>query len=69
MKKLNKRHIFSLLLTLAGAAAGYFYYRSASCGSGGCIITSHPLVTVLYGALLGYLLTDFIIPKNKTKAL
>lgn len=44
-------------LTLAGvvigAIAGYLYYHFVGCASGTCMITSKPLNSTLYGALMG----------------
>jgi phage shock protein E len=36
-----------------GALAGYLYYYFVGCASGTCAITSKPLNSTLYGALLG----------------
>jgi phage shock protein E len=41
---------------LFGAIAGYLYYRFVGCASGQCAITSNPIISTLYGALLGGLL-------------
>jgi Family of unknown function (DUF6132) len=41
---------------LLGAGAGYAYYHFVGCGSGTCPITSKPLNSSLYGALMGGLL-------------
>lgn len=36
-----------------GAFAGYAYYYFVGCASGTCPITSQPLTSVAYGALMG----------------
>lgn len=36
-----------------GAIAGYLYYHFVGCASGNCVITSRPLNSTLYGALMG----------------
>lgn len=36
-----------------GAIAGYAYYYFVGCSSGTCAITSRPLNSTLYGALMG----------------
>ena len=41
---------------LAGAVVGYLYYHFIGCGSGTCAITSKPLNSSLYGAMMGGLL-------------
>lgn len=37
----------------AGAALGFAYYTFVGCSTGGCPITSDPVVSAGYGALLG----------------
>ena len=51
---------------VVGAIAGYFYYFYIGCASGSCAITSKPLNSTLYGALMGGLLFNMFIksPKN-----
>lgn len=50
-----------------GAIGGYlYYYYYVGCASGTCLITSKPLNSTLYGALLGnFLLRIFKTEKNK----
>jgi len=43
---------------VAGAVAGYAYNYYVGCASGTCPITSNPYISVLYGALAGFLLID-----------
>lgn len=38
-----------------GAVAGFFYWKFIGCSSGTCAITSKPLNSSLYGALMGFL--------------
>lgn len=45
-----------LLFVLVGAGAGYLYYRFVGCRSGACPITSSPIISTVYGAMLGFLL-------------
>ena len=42
-----------LVGALAGAGLGLSYYALIGCSSGTCPITSHPLSSALYGALMG----------------
>lgn len=59
MNKLkSKNSIKNLIGLLLGAVGGYLYYHFIGCNSGGCAITSNPYMTVLWGAILGYLLFD-----------
>ncbi len=38
---------------ITGAIAGYFYWQQVGCVSGSCAITSSPINSTLYGALMG----------------
>ncbi len=38
-----------------GAIAGFLYWNYVGCASGTCAITSKPINSTLYGALMGYL--------------
>lgn len=49
-----------------GAVAGYAYYYFVGCASGSCTITSKPLNSTLYGAVMGALLLS-IFDKPSTK--
>lgn len=50
-----KKYQLSLIGTLFGAIAGWLYWNYVGCSSGTCAITSKPLNSTLYGALMGYL--------------
>jgi len=41
---------------LLGAAGGYAWYRFVGCKSGTCPITGNPIISTLYGALIGFLM-------------
>lgn len=49
-----------------GAIGGYLYYHFVGCASGNCAITSNPLNSTLYGALMGALLIN-TLKKEDTK--
>jgi hypothetical protein len=51
---LNNKIIF--IGIAIGALGGYLYYQYVGCSSGTCPITSKPLNSTAYGALLGGLL-------------
>jgi hypothetical protein len=44
-------------MVLAGAALGYAYYTFVGCRTGTCPITSNPLISAAYGALMGGLIS------------
>lgn len=43
---------------IIGAIGGYLYYHFIGCASGTCAITSKPLSSTLYGAMMGALLAN-----------
>jgi phage shock protein E len=51
-----KRNFIVIAGILIGAVAGYIYYHTIGCRSGTCAITSHPVNSTAYGALMGGLL-------------
>ena len=48
-----------------GLIAGYAYYHFVGCASGTCSITSNPLNSTLYGAMMGGLLFNIFEKKSK----
>ena len=48
-----------------GALAGYGYYHFVGCASGTCAITSKPLHSTLYGAVMGGLLFNMFVKDTK----
>lgn len=64
-------HIIKYKLTIIGviigAIGGYLYYHFVGCASGTCSITSKPVNSTLYGAMMGGLLFN-IFNKEKTNA-
>jgi C4-dicarboxylate transporter len=48
-----------------GALAGYAYYFYVGCASGTCAITSKPLNSTLYGALMGGLVFNMFVKETK----
>lgn len=55
-----KFHIIGLII---GAILGYLYYAQIGCTSGTCAITSKPLNSTAYGAVMGVLLIDLFKKK------
>lgn len=60
------KHKLALAGIIAGAIGGYLYYHFIGCASGSCAITSKPLNSTLYGAMMGGLLFS-MFQKKKTK--
>lgn len=67
MKKWFNNNLLYLAGAAIGAIAGYLYWQQIGCSSGTCMITSKPVNSSLYGALMGALLLGMF--KNKKKVL
>lgn len=61
----RKAILINAIGIIIGAVAGYLYYFYVGCASGTCAITSKPLNSTLYGALMGGLLFNMIITNSK----
>lgn len=57
MEFINKYKL-TLIGIIIGAIGGYLYYHFVGCASGTCAITSKPLNSTLYGAMMGALLVN-----------
>lgn len=60
------KNILTIVGVAIGAIAGYFYWKFVGCSSGSCAITSKPLNSTLYGAVMGGLLLS-TFKKDKKK--
>ena len=58
--KLLKRHWPTLLGAALGALGGYLYWYFVGCADGTCPITSSPLNSTLWGAVMGGLLLSTV---------
>jgi phage shock protein E len=59
------KHKLSIIGIVAGAIGGYLYYHFVGCASGTCAITSKPINSTLYGAMMGGLFFN-IFQKEKS---
>lgn len=66
MQTLLKYKITALGL-LMGAIAGYAYYYFVGCASGTCSITSSPVNSTLYGAMMGGIFLHSFETENKNE--
>lgn len=64
MKEFARKYIVKIVAILVGGVGGYSYYYFIGCASGTCPITFNPYISVIYGAVLGYLFSD-IFKKKK----
>ncbi|QZE14835.1 hypothetical protein K4L44_02950 [Halosquirtibacter laminarini] len=55
-----KKYLTTLIGILIGMLGGYLYWRFIGCKSGTCPITSNPIHSTLYGALMGGLVGNTI---------
>lgn len=65
-----KRRLISIFI---GGLTGYLYYYFVGCRTGACAITSNPLISTVYGAVLSGLIVelihDIMIPKSQKESL
>jgi hypothetical protein len=61
------KHKLSIIGIVAGAIGGYLYYHFVGCASGTCAITSKPLNSTLYGAMMGGLLLNMLQKEESKK--
>jgi hypothetical protein len=54
-----------VLGALAGAIAGYLYWKWVGCNSGSCMITSKPINSTIYFAVVGALVFSLFTPSKK----
>lgn len=67
MKSFLQNNILAIIGVLVGALGGYLYWKFVGCNTGTCPITSSPLNSTLYGAVLGGLLFSIFKRKPKKK--
>jgi len=65
MKKWFNNNKLVIIGAILGAVAGYVYWNLVGCTSGTCAITSKPVNSTLYGALMGGLLLSLFQPADK----
>lgn len=53
MKKIITKNILIIAGVITGAVAGYLYWKFVGCNSGACMITSKPVNSTVYGAVMG----------------
>lgn len=65
MRSVLLKYRLEILGVAIGAVAGWCYWYFVGCASGTCPITSKPLNSNLYGALMGYLLFSMFKTNKK----
>ncbi len=65
IREFTKKYQLTIIGVILGAIGGYLYYHFVGCNSGTCAITSKPLNSTLYGALMGGLFLNIFKKENK----
>jgi len=62
-----KSNLLIITGAIAGSIAGFLYWKYVGCETGTCVITSKPVNSSLYGAMMGGLLFSIFKPNQKIK--
>jgi len=62
---LLKKNWFYIAGAVVGGVGGWLYWRYVGCSSGTCPITSSPIMSTIWGALMGGLLLSLVFYKQK----
>ena len=65
-KIFKKYNIIIAIGAIVGGVGGYFYWLKVGCASGSCPITSSPVMSTLWGMLMGGLLFSMFVKKDET---
>jgi uncharacterized protein YcfJ len=69
MKKWFNNNKLYVAGAIVGAIAGFLYWQQVGCSTGTCMITSKPVNSTIYGALLGSLLFGMFKKDDKKQTL
>jgi phage shock protein E len=65
LRTIFSKYKLTILGVVIGAIGGYLYYHFVGCNSGTCAITSKPVNSTLYGALMGGLVFNIFKKEKK----
>lgn len=65
MRKFLAKNMLVISGLLVGAISGFLYWKYVGCYSGTCAITSRPVNSTVYGAVMGGLLFPIFQPGKK----
>jgi len=65
MKKWINANMLYIIGSILGAIAGFLYWKLIGCSSGSCAITSKPLNSTIYGAVMGALILSLFKREQK----
>lgn len=57
-----KKLLPDIVGAIIGGIAGFIYYYKVGCVSGTCPIKSNPWLMTFWGAIMGYLIVDILLP-------
>lgn len=60
-----KKNILLIIGLLVGALGGYLYYHFVGCSSGSCAIISDPIISTVYGSIMGSLFFNMFKKEKK----
>jgi uncharacterized membrane protein len=60
-----KKNMLYLIGGVAGGVGGYLYYYYVGCQGGSCPITSSPVMSIIWGAVMGGLLLGMFKKEKK----
>lgn len=63
--KFIRKNLLPLIGGAAGAVGGYLYYFYVGCNSGSCPITSSPVMSMIWGAVMGGLVLEIFRKEKK----
>ncbi|MCC5928589.1 MAG: hypothetical protein JJU28_05020 [Cyclobacteriaceae bacterium] len=66
MKIQFKPRLYIIIGIITGALGGYLYYYYIGCMSGTCPITSNPIISTIYGSVMGGVFFNMLV-NDKTK--
>lgn len=68
MKTIFLKYMPTIIGTAVGAIGGFLYWMYIGCSTGSCPITSSPVISTIWGALIGALLiSSFRSNKKENK--
>jgi hypothetical protein len=71
MKEYLRKHIITIIFSVAGTTGGFLYWKFVGCASGTCMIRSVWYFATLYGLVSGWVIgslaEDLIVKFKKQK--
>lgn len=65
MKNWFNQNWLYIMGMVVGAIAGFLYWQQVGCNTGTCLITSKPVNSTVYGAIMGAFLFGLFRKENK----